>query len=224
MAWGFLFSSDLPSFSLTHPIEPPSLHRLGQQPYSPSLDAMVAFTRGRNVKTRDQIWFLTHPPVLTLGIQGDQTHILNSGDLPVVRTDRGGQVTWHGPGQLIVYTLIDLQRRQLGIRGFVSLIERTVIDFLAQYGISAVSNAEAPGVYVSGKKIASVGLKVSKGCCYHGFSLNVDPDLSEFLRINPCGYPNLEITSLRQCSILTTTDEIIPGIAASLLKHLGHAT
>ena len=181
---------------------------------------MVAFTRERDARTRDQIWFLTHPAVLTLGIQGNEAHILDQGILPVVRTDRGGQVTWHGPGQLIVYPLIDLHRRRLGIRKFVTLLEQTVIDFLAQYGIFAHSREKAPGVYVSNQKIASVGLKVSKGCSYHGFSLNVNPDLSEFLRINPCGYPDLEVTSLVQCGVRTTTDEIIPGLAASLLEHL----
>ena len=185
---------------------------------------MTRFTRERDASTQDQIWFLTHPEVLTLGIQGDATHILNAGSLPVIRTDRGGQVTWHGPGQLIVYPLIDLHRRKLGIRDFVTRLENAIIDFLAQYGIVASADPKAPGVYVQARKIASVGLKVTKGRSYHGLSLNVNPDLSSFLRINPCGYPNLEMTSLSECGVITTTDQVIPGLAASLLNHLSKIT
>lgn len=199
---------------------PPSLHHLGQRAYSDCLEEMIAFTRKRTPQTQDQVWFLTHPDVLTLGVQGDPSHILDPRGFEIVRSDRGGQVTWHGPGQLVVYPLIDLHRRRLGIRAFVTLIEETVVDFLNQYGIFAQNRPDAPGVYINNKKIASVGLKVTRGRSYHGFSLNVNPDLKAFERIHPCGHPRLEVTSLDQCDIKTTTDEIIPGLARSFLNLL----
>jgi len=178
---------------------------------------MREFTLSRTSDTRDEIWLLTHPPVYTLGLNGNPTHILGKSTAPVVHCDRGGQVTWHGPGQLVVYTLMDLQRLEIGIRAYVTLIEESIISLLRQYGIKAKSRPEAPGVYVSGEKIASVGLKVTRGRCYHGFSLNVNPELSAFDLINPCGYADLKVTSLAKLGVLTTTNEVMPGIISAFL-------
>lgn len=157
---------------------------------------MKDFTSGRDVDTQDQLWLLEHPPVFTQGVAGKAEHVLAPGNIPVVGIDRGGQVTYHGPGQLVVYVLLDIRRAGLTVRGLVSAIERAVITLLARYGIDATADAKAPGVYVSGRKIASLGLKVSRGCSYHGMALNVDVDLEPFSRINPCGFPDLEVTSM----------------------------
>lgn len=181
---------------------------------------MRDFTRSRDEKTPDELWLLTHPSVYTLGLNGDPVHILGNETVPVIRTDRGGQVTWHGPGQLVVYTLMDLQRLNIGIRSYVMLLEEAIISLLAQYGLQAVSSREAPGVYVAGDKIASVGLKVTHGRCYHGFSLNVNPDLSAFDHINPCGYADLKVTSLHRLGVTTTPNEVMPGLISSFLAQL----
>ena len=180
---------------------------------------MREFTRNRLADTPDEIWLLTHPSVYSLGLNGNPTHVLGTPSAPLIRTDRGGQVTWHGPGQLVVYTLIDLQRMGIGIRDYVTLIENAIIVFLTQYGVSAASRREAPGVYVGGAKIASVGLKVTRGRCYHGFSLNVNPDLAAFDCINPCGYVGLKVTSLERLGVSTTPDEVMPGIISAYLAH-----
>lgn len=180
---------------------------------------MREFTRNRLIDTPDEIWLLTHPSVYSLGLNGNPAHVLGTPSAPLIRTDRGGQVTWHGPGQLVVYTLIDLQRMGIGIREYVTLIENAIIVFLSQYGVSAVSRREAPGVYVEGAKIASVGLKVTRGRCYHGFSFNVNPDLAAFDCINPCGYEGLKVTSLERLGVTTTPDEVMPGIIAAYLAH-----
>lgn len=198
----------------------PRLFRLGEQAYLPCLEAMQGFTRSRHPETPDQIWFLTHPALLTLGVNGDPQHIHAPHTLPVYRSDRGGQVTWHGPGQLVVYTLIDLRRRHLGIRALVTRLELAIIELLGHYGIFAIARPEAPGVYVNDKKIASVGLKVVNGCSYHGISLNVNPDFSGFEVIHPCGHPGLAVTSLERCGIATHADEIMNGLAASLISQL----
>ena len=166
--------------------------------YQDSWQAMRDFTRERDASTADEIWLLQHPQVFTLGQAGKTEHLLSPGDIPVLSTDRGGQVTYHGPGQLVMYTLLNLKRASMGIRGLVSLIESTVIDCLSAYGIEAVSRSDAPGVYVDGSKIAALGLRVSRGYSYHGLALNIDADLEPFGRINPCGYRNLEVTSMSE--------------------------
>jgi len=178
---------------------------------------MREFTRVRQMETPDEIWLLTHPSTYSLGLNGNPQHIIESLPAPLIRTDRGGQVTWHGPGQLVVYTLIDLQRLGIGIRDYVTLIENAIIALLSQYGLRAESRREAPGVYIGGEKIASVGLKVTRGRCYHGFSLNVNPDLSAFDFINPCGYADLKVTSLERLGVSTTPQEVMPGIISAYL-------
>ena len=192
------------------------IRQLGQHDYTPVWQAMQRFTQQRNNTTTDEIWLLEHPPVFTLGLNGKQHHILNAGDIPVVPTDRGGQVTYHGPGQLIAYLLFDLKRHNLSVRAIVSLIEQSIITLLAEHGIQAESHKHAPGVYVDGAKIAALGLRIKQGCCYHGLSLNVDMDLEPFSRINPCGYPNMAVTQLSNLSI---NDDIL-SVANTLLTHI----
>ena len=164
--------------------------------YRPTIEAMKAFTKARGSETPDELWVLEHPPVFTQGIAGKEEHLLSPGDIEVVQTDRGGQVTYHGPGQIVIYVLCDIRRAKVGVRQLVSALECAIIDFLATHGIEALADPKAPGVYVSGEKIAALGLKISRGSSYHGLSLNVDPDLSHFGRINPCGYAGLQVTSL----------------------------
>ncbi len=180
----------------TRPTRYLTVRHLGLRDYAPVVAAMQAFTESRDADSGDEIWLLEHPPVYTLGRAALPDHVLAPGAIPVVRTDRGGQVTYHGPGQLVAYTLIDLRRRRLGVRDFVHLLEGCLIDLLAGYGIPAGRRAGAPGVYVADAKIAALGLRVRRGCAYHGVSLNVDMDLEPFARINPCGYPGLRVTQL----------------------------
>lgn len=172
------------------------IRHLGQQPYESVWQDMQRFTEQRDISTSDEIWIVQHPPVFTLGKAGKAEHLLNTGDIPVVQVDRGGQVTYHGPGQLVVYVLLDLNRLKLGIRELVTRLENCVINLLSEYDIKAESKKEAPGVYVGGKKIAALGLRVRRGYCFHGLALNVDMDLEPFSRINPCGYEGLETTQL----------------------------
>lgn len=177
---------------------PPLLRRLGRVEYAPTLARMRAFTDTREPDTPDELWLLQHPPVFTQGQAGRAEHLLDTDAIPVVQADRGGQVTYHGPGQWVVYLLLDLQRRQLGVRDLVSLIEHSTIRLLAEYGIEAALRPGAPGVYVADAKIAALGLRVRRGCSYHGLALNVDMDLEPFSRINPCGYADLPVTSMAQ--------------------------
>jgi len=170
--------------------------------YTETWRRMKDFTQNRTLETRDELWILEHPPVFTLGTNGKTEHILDAGDIPVINIDRGGQVTYHGPGQLVVYLLINLHRRKLGVRKLVSIIEASIITLLNNYQITACNDPQAPGVYVDKKKVAALGLRVSRGCTTHGLSLNVDMDLLPFTRINPCGYENLEVT---QCKNLGMT-------------------
>lgn len=170
---------------------------LGMQEYLRVLQAMQQYTEHRDEDSSDEIWFLQHPPVYTLGRAGREEHIIDPQDIPVFHTDRGGQVTYHGPGQLVVYLLLDLGRLKLGIRQLVEHIEQAVITMLAQHDIPATGRTGAPGVYVAGRKIAALGLRVRRGCCYHGLSLNCNMDLTPFYTINPCGYPGLEVTQLK---------------------------
>ena len=195
---------------------PPVIQYLGLQPYHSVYQQMQSFQKQRNDDTADEIWLLQHQPVFTLGRNGKREHILSPSDIPIIPIDRGGQVTYHGPGQLIAYTLIDLKRNKLGVKQWVKHLEDCVIQLLATYAVTAVSDDKAPGVYVSGKKIAALGLRVSKGRCYHGLSLNVDMDLSPFRQINPCGYEGLEITQCRDVGINTSLDDIASELAEKL--------
>lgn len=170
--------------------------RLGPRDYVPTWEAMRRFTDGRAPATPDELWTLQHPPVFTLGQAGRPEHLLNPGTIPVLCSDRGGQVTYHGPGQLVAYLLYDLKRAGIGIRSLVRALEQAVVDLLAERGIPAAPRPEAPGVYVGSRKIASLGLRVRHGHSYHGLALNWDMDLSPFARINPCGYPGLEVTQI----------------------------
>lgn len=191
-----------------------AVHRLGLRDYTSVWREMQRFTEQRDTHTRDEIWFLQHPPVFTLGLNGKHEHLLNPGNIPVVTCDRGGQVTYHGPGQIVAYFLLDLRRLSLGVKDLVARLEQAVIDLLANHGISAVRRASAPGVYVNDAKIAALGLRVRRGCCYHGLSFNVDMDLEPFTRINPCGYTGLATTQLSALLPLPAPD----AIANELLK------
>lgn len=195
----------------------PVVRHLGLSDYEPTWRAMQRFTDVRDASTADEIWLLQHPPVFTLGMAARAEHVLAPGEIPVVQTDRGGQVTYHGPGQLVVYTLIDLRRARLGVRDVVSLLEQSVVDMMGERGIPAEARREAPGVYVAGRKLASVGLRVRRGASYHGLALNVSMDLEPFSRINPCGYRGLEMTQLAQ---LPGAPGRVDEAATALLPHL----
>ncbi|MEM1152753.1 MAG: lipoyl(octanoyl) transferase LipB [Pseudomonadota bacterium] len=194
------------------------LRQLGIVEYSPTLEAMRALTDARDADTDDELWLLQHPRVFTQGQAGKAEHILAPGDIPVVQVDRGGQVTYHGPGQWVIYLLIDLRRRGWGVRDLVNVIERSIIKLLSQYDIDAMAEPKAPGVYVDGAKVASLGLRVRRGCSYHGLSLNVDMDLEPFARINPCGYQDLRVTSMAQLMPGHPLD--IDAVGANLLSTL----
>jgi lipoyl(octanoyl) transferase len=181
---------------------------LGRQAYLPIFEQMREFTVNRQADTEDQIWLLEHESVFTQGQNGSEQHLLNTHDIAVVQTDRGGQVTYHGPGQLVAYTLIDLKRHKMGIRQMVSCIENSVIVVLKQFDIVANARKDAPGVYVEDKKIASLGLRVKKGRCYHGVSLNVDMDLTPFSYINPCGYQGMQVMNLKQLAPHVTMTQV----------------
>jgi lipoyl(octanoyl) transferase len=189
------------------------VRQLGLADYLQTLERMRDFTAQRGADTRDEIWLLEHPPVFTLGTNADNTHVLDPGDIPVVEVDRGGEVTYHGPGQLVAYVLLDLKRKRLGIRDLVCSLERAIINTLAGYGIEATGREGAPGVYVGDKKIASIGLRIRRNCSYHGIAVNISPDLEPFSRINPCGYQGLAVTSLQQLGCA----EDLQGFGAKLL-------
>ncbi|HAB92094.1 MAG: lipoyl(octanoyl) transferase LipB [Thiopseudomonas sp.] len=174
------------------------VRHLGCVAYEPTWHAMQHFTQNRDADTADEIWLLEHPRVFTQGQAGKAEHVLAAGDIPVVQVDRGGQVTYHGPGQLVAYVLVDVRRAGQGVRDLVTSIENSLIDLLAQYDIAAQAKPDAPGVYVGDKKIASLGLRIRRGCSFHGLALNVDMDLQPFQRINPCGYAGLHMTQLRE--------------------------
>jgi len=180
---------------------------LGVVEYEPTCEAMRQFTAERGQNTEDELWLLEHPQVFTLGLNGKDEHVLNTHDIPLVNTDRGGQVTFHGPGQLIVYTLIDLKRAKIGVREMISGLENSVVSMLKQLDIEAKSRSDAPGVYVEGRKIASLGLRVKRGACYHGLSLNVAMDLTPFSYINPCGYQGMEVIDLKSLACDLTMDQ-----------------
>lgn len=193
---------------------------LGLQEYEPLWRDMQQFTETRSSLTPDEIWFTEHPPVFTLGLNASREHLLTSGDIPVIQVDRGGQVTYHGPGQLMIYPLIDLKRAGLGVRDLVTGLEQTVVDLLGDFDIEASSRNDAPGVYVERRKVASVGLRVRRGGSYHGMALNIDVDLEPFSRINPCGFSDLEVTNLIALGVRESRTEIQARVQAHLLRHL----
>jgi len=202
----------------------PIVKRLGRVDYEPTFRAMQAFSAARTPETRDELWIVEHPPVYTLGQAGKPEHILRDVGIPVVRIDRGGQVTYHGPGQVVIYLLLDLARLKIKVRELVSSIEQAVIDLLAEDGVTAARRDGAPGVYVGEAKIAALGLRIRNGCSYHGVALNVDMDLSPFAAINPCGYAGLEVTQTRDLGIPLTAHETGELLSQHLLQQLdqGH--
>jgi lipoyl(octanoyl) transferase len=195
----------------------PAIRSLGRADYEPVWRAMQDFTKARDDTAADELWFVEHPPVFTLGLAAKPEHVLDAGAIPVVRIDRGGQVTWHGPGQLVAYALIDLKRAGCGVKELVRRLEQSVIDLLSGYGIHAERRAGMPGVYVGGAKIAAVGLRISRGCSFHGIALNVDADLAAFARINPCGYPGLAATRLVDLGVRDTMAAVQQRWQATLL-------
>ncbi|HDX4051617.1 TPA: lipoyl(octanoyl) transferase LipB [Enterobacter soli] len=198
------------------------VRQLGLQPYEPVSQAMHDFTDSRDETTPDEIWLVEHLPVFTQGQAGKAEHLLTTGDIPVIQSDRGGQVTYHGPGQQVMYVLLNLKRRKLGVRELVTLLEQTVVNTLAEYGIDAHPRADAPGVYVGEMKICSLGLRIRKGCSFHGLALNINMDLAPFLRINPCGYAGMEMTQMRQWVETATPDIIRPVLLSNLLALLNN--
>lgn len=200
------------------------VRQLGLADYLPTLEAMRRLTVERDEHSPDEIWLLQHPRVFTQGQAGKAEHLLAPGDIPVVQVERGGQVTYHGPGQLVAYLMLDLRRLDLGVRELVTAMEQSLVDVLAGYGIEAAPKADAPGVYVKGEKIASLGLRVSRGCSFHGLALNVDMDMTPFQRINPCGYAGLKMVQLRD--LLDTPaplDEVAQRLEQALRKRLGYS-
>jgi lipoyl(octanoyl) transferase len=200
----------------------PLLKFLGARPYEPTWRAMQIFTDARGADTPDEIWFLEHPPVFTLGLNGKREHLLAPGDIPVVQIDRGGQVTYHGPGQLVVYPLLDLRRLGLGVRELVTALENAIIRTVASWEITAAARRDAPGVYVEGRKLASLGLRIRRGSSYHGLAFNVSMDLEPFRRINPCGFANLEVTDLATLGGPSSVREVAQRLAPELLAELGY--
>jgi len=201
-------------------VHPISIRQLGLQPYIKVWRNMQRFTDERKASTRDEIWLLEHPSVFTQGQAGKSEHLLDPGNIPVVQVDRGGQVTYHGPGQLIAYLLLDLRRRKLGVRPLVTLIEESIIELLDSYGIVGAPRSDAPGVYVKRRKIASLGLRVRHGCSFHGLSLNVNMDLTPFNRINPCGHPGLELTQLSELGGPSDLQLVRDDLAGILMRRL----
>lgn len=202
-------------------VPPTRLRRLGRADYEPTWRAMQAFTAGRAAGAADELWLLEHPPVYTLGVAGRAEHLPRAANgIPVVKTDRGGQITYHGPGQIVLYTLIDLRRLGLAVRPMVRLLELSVIDLLAGYGVAAAARVDAPGVYVDGAKIAALGLRIRNGCCYHGLAFNVDMDLSPFHAIDPCGYPGLAVTQARDLGIPDPAERMGEQLVQSVLNRL----
>jgi len=199
---------------------PIKLKYLGFSDYKPVWHAMQKFTDERDKSTIDELWMVEHPPVFTQGQAGKAEHILNAGDIPIIQVDRGGQVTYHGPGQIVIYPLIDLKRHKIGIKALVNGIEEALIQTLKFYGVIAKRRDKAPGVYVDDKKIASLGLRVRKGCTFHGLAFNIQMDLEPFSRINPCGYAGLEVTQLSQLNTSVTFDDVQSKLVQQLCKIL----
>lgn len=196
---------------------------LGVVPYESTWDEMKSFTQTRTKEDPDQIWLLEHPPVFTQGQAGKAEHLLNAGDIPVVQADRGGQITYHGPGQLVAYIMIDLKRLGIGVRDLVTLIENSIVDVLKANGITSYPKPDAPGVYVDEMKISSLGLRVRRGCSFHGVALNVDMDLMPFLRINPCGYQGLQMIDMKRLQPETSMAQVKVQLANILAERLGYS-
>lgn len=204
----------------------PAIHlkRLGTVDYLAALESMREFTAQRSDATEDELWLLEHPPVYTLGLGADAAHgPRGANEIPVVRVERGGEITYHGPGQVVLYTLVDLGRRGLKVRAFVAMLEQSVIDLLAAHGVGAVRRAGAPGVYVDGAKVAALGIRVARGRVFHGLALNVDVDLAPFGAIDPCGYPGLAVTRTRDLGVAGTPRELGDRLAQILAQRLGDA-
>lgn len=204
------------------PLSAPKFRDLGRRDFDPVWEEMKTWTLARNGDEVDRIWRVEHPPVFTLGLAGKREHVLAPGDIPVIDIDRGGQVTYHGPGQLVVYPLINLRRLKLGVRALVEALENAVIDTLAGYGIEAANRRDAPGVYVDGKKVAALGLRVRNGCTYHGLAFNVNMNLEPFTRINPCGYQGLEVTQVVDLGGPGKVDRVWDDLKPHLLERLGY--
>jgi lipoyl(octanoyl) transferase len=183
---------------------------------------MKRFTDERDAETPDEVWFVEHPSIFTLGLNGDRSHLLMPGKIPILQIDRGGQVTYHGPGQLVVYPLLDLKRLKISVRGLVQALEAAVIDTVASYGIEAYGRRDAPGVYVGGRKLAAIGLRIRRHCSYHGIAINVDMDLEPFQRINPCGFENLEVTRLSELSTVKELSMLRRDLEPQLHLRLDH--
>ncbi|MCE0810965.1 lipoyl(octanoyl) transferase LipB [Buttiauxella sp. S04-F03] len=198
------------------------IRQLGLQPYEPISQAMHDFTDTRDETTADEIWLVEHERVFTQGQAGKAEHVLVPGDIPVIQSDRGGQVTYHGPGQQVMYVLLNLKRRKLGVRELVTILEQTVVNTLAEFQIDAYPRADAPGVYVDGRKICSLGLRIRKGCSFHGLALNIDMDLSPFLRINPCGYAGLEMTQVSSLRAGTSLEDVQPLLINKFIELLNN--
>lgn len=195
------------------------VRRLGLAPYEPTWRAMQEFTATRDAATPDELWLVQHPPVYTLGQAGKPEHLIHANDIPLVKIDRGGQITYHGPGQVVGYLLLDLHRRQLKVREMVNLLEQAIIDCIADYGLDARRKDGAPGVYIDGAKIAALGLRVKNGCSYHGLSLNVDMDLTPFTWINPCGYSGLKTIQLKDFGVTEAPDTVAERLLGHLRRH-----
>jgi lipoyl(octanoyl) transferase len=198
----------------------PHVKSLGLVEYQPTWDAMKRFTAERTGETRDEIWLVQHPPVYTQGLAGKPEHLLNPTDIPVIKIDRGGQITYHGPGQIVAYMLLDMRRWKINVRELVRLMEQAVIDLLAEYGVAAQGRKDAPGVYVGEAKIAALGLKIKNGYCYHGLALNVDMDLTPFSNINPCGHAGLRVTQVCELGITVSINELQAELAQNLIHGL----
>jgi len=196
------------------------VRQLGIQPWAPISLAMHQFTDQRNDETPDEIWLVEHLPVFTQGQAGKSEHLLMPGDIPVMQSDRGGQVTYHGPGQQVMYVMVNLKRRKVGVRQLVTALEQTVVETLAHFSVSASARPDAPGVYVAGKKICSLGLRIRHGCSFHGLALNVDMDLTPFLRINPCGYAGMEMTQLSALTAGVNPDDLRSRLIENFARQL----
>ncbi len=205
-----------PRFSIPHPV----VHTLGMVEYLSTWEAMKKFTVERTADTRDEIWLVQHPSTFTQGLAGLPEHLLQRTDIPVIKTDRGGQITYHGPGQIVAYLLLDLRRLKLNVRELVSVMEQSVIDLLGDYGVKAMNRIDAPGVYVNDAKIASLGLRIRHGCCYHGLALNADMNLAPFSLINPCGYQGLRVTQCVEQGITASINELQAGLTQNLIHGL----
>ena len=215
-----LAATALSSSRMLEQVQLPEVRHLGQVDYLTTWQAMKDFTEQRTLHTRDEIWLLQHPPTYTQGQAGKPEHLLNARQIPVVQIDRGGQITYHGPGQIVAYLLLDLRRWKINVRELVRLMEQAVIDLLAEFNIVASGRIDAPGVYVGDAKIAALGLKIKRSCCYHGLALNVDMDLTPYDFINPCGYQGLRVTQLKELGVHTASEQIAINLADNLLSLL----